>query len=96
MEQLHEPVARLQVLRASRGDISTYLGYPGGPSTTLPNFTPGPSTSIPWSAIPTKESLLVILLANETRMGYWNCIWINKHRLEMAQLLGLPTPWPLV
>ncbi|KAL3486616.1 hypothetical protein BJX62DRAFT_241846 [Aspergillus germanicus] len=60
------------------GNISTYPGYLGGPSPILPHFTPEPSTSIPWSAIPTKESLLGIPLANETRIDCWNYIWINN------------------
>ncbi|KAL3441171.1 hypothetical protein BJX65DRAFT_314055 [Aspergillus insuetus] len=49
---------------------------------------PRPSTSIPWSAIPTRESLMVIPLANETRIDCWNYLWINNTDSEWLNCWG--------
>ncbi|OCL10882.1 carbohydrate-binding module family 50 protein [Glonium stellatum] len=62
------------------GDITTYPGYGGSPTGTIPPFMPGPSTSLTWDnpAATTYPSETTIPLANNTRVDWhYRYIWLN-------------------
>jgi len=72
------------------GDITTYPGYGGTTTTTLPPFTPGPKTALPWDETmetgTNRTDLVVIPLAEGTRIDCYYYIWINVTDTEASNL----------
>ncbi|KAJ8110046.1 hypothetical protein OPT61_g7001 [Boeremia exigua] len=72
------------------GDITTYPGYGGSTTATLPPFTTGPKTSLPPNPDPVDApDQIIIPMANDTRVDCWSYMWLNESSPESTDCWGI-------
>ncbi|KAJ5024029.1 hypothetical protein J3E73DRAFT_259043 [Bipolaris maydis] len=72
------------------GDITTYPGYGGSTTVTLPPFTAGPKTSLPPNPDPVDApEQTIIPMANDTRVDCYTYMWLNDTSADSTDCWGI-------